>query len=58
MGIRKSVKDYNQLTNLDQRLNSLQSIDTTITQCIPSFVHGAPESAFSTFWVSRSYILR
>jgi len=50
LGIHNAVSDYNELTDTVQRLQSLQAIDTIITSKVPSFVHGKPESAFSTFW--------
>ena len=50
ISIRKNISDYNQLTETSSKITKIIAIDAIITDKITKFVHGQPESAFSTFW--------
>lgn len=49
-GVQINLKNYEMLTDIDQKKSTLQSINTTIVAMIPTFLSGDVSSGFSCFW--------
>lgn len=49
-GLQDEVNNYIQLTDPEQKLAALESIDNNVVLNLPKFLSGGPASGFSCFW--------